>query len=138
MIHSFTVAAAVAALVVAACAPMVSVGPEDRVALAAGPCFLPQTTINFTVDRDTTAYIRAGRNQVFELQSGGCRGLSAARAITISSVPGQGSTACVGDTVGIFTAGPSLTNENNSQCRAQILRQLTEAEVADLPGRLRP
>lgn len=138
MIRSFTIVAAVAALVVAACAPMVSVGPRDRAAVVARPCFLPRTTVNFTVDRDTTAYIRAGRNQVFELSSGGCRGLSAARSITLSAVSNPGSRACVGDTVGLTTAGPSLTDENTSQCRAQIARQLTEAEIAALPSRLRP
>ena len=136
MIRSFTVAAAVAALVVAACAPMVSVEPQDRAAARA--CFLPQTTINFTVDRDTTAYIRAGRNQVFELQSGGCRGLGSARSISLSAISNQDSRVCVGDTVGVTTSGPSLTNENNSRCRARIARLLSEAEVADLPGRLRP
>ena len=136
MIRSFTVAAAVAALVVAACAPMVSVEPQDRAAARA--CFLPQTTINFTVDRDTTAYIRAGRNEVYELQSGGCRGLGAARSLSLSSISSQGSRVCVGDTVGVTTAGPSLANENNSACRAQVVRRLTEAEVAALPSRLRP
>lgn len=138
MIRSFTVAAAVAALVVAACAPMVAVGPQDRASVPARPCFLPQTAVNFTVDRDTTAYIRAGRNQVYELRSGGCRGLSAARSISFSAISNRGSSVCVGDTIGLTTTGPSLSHENNSQCRAQVVRQLTDAEVAELPGRLRP
>lgn len=129
---------ATAALAAAGCAPMSSTSSEDHAAVAALPCFLPQTTINFTVDRDATAYIRAGRSQVFELQSGGCRGLGSARSISLSTISNQGSRVCVGDTVGVTTAGPSLANENNSQCRAQVVRQLSDAEVAELPGRLRP
>ncbi len=132
----FRVLTLAAALAAAGCAPMASGPPEDRA--AARPCFLPQTTINFTVDRDTTAYIRAGRNEVYELQSGGCRGLGAARSISLSAISNQGSRVCVGDTVGMTSAGPSLTNENNSACRAQVVRRLTADEVAALPSRLRP
>jgi len=123
-------------LLASACTPMASPSPEDRA--AARVCFLPQTVVNFTIDRDTTAYVRAGRNQVFELQSGGCRGLGAARSISLSPISSQGSRICVGDTVGVTTAGSSLTNENNSPCRAQVVRQLSEAEIAALPSRLRP
>ncbi len=135
MLRVLILAAALAAL---GCAPTPSGWPEDRAPVADRACFLPQTTVNFTADRDTTAYIRAGRNEVFELQSGGCRGLTSARSIALSAVSNPGSRVCVGDTVGLTTAGPSLANENNSQCRAQVVRRLSEAEVAELPGRLRP
>lgn len=129
--------AAVTALALIAAAPApartaASVAPER----AARQCFLPQTVVNFRTAEDTTAYVRAGRGEVYQLQSGGCRGLTASRSLTIVSRSGGG--ACVGETVGLNTAGPSLTNENYTACSARIVKRLTPEEVAALPARLRP
>lgn len=129
-----------AALAVSACAPMSSPSPADRAAVpdVSRPCFLPQTVVNYAVDGDTGAYVRAGRNQVYEIRTAFCRGLGASRTLVINGTTGSGGTACVGETIGLATYGPSLNGENNSQCRAVVTRQLTAAEVAELPGRLRP
>lgn len=125
---------ATAALALASCAPG-GMSSRDRAAVAETdrPCFLSQTMVNFRSDDDTTVYVRAGRNAVFELRTGFCRGLNSARSLAIS-----GNRTCTGETVDLAVSGPSLTNENNSVCRAEVARQLTPDEVAALPARLRP
>lgn len=129
----------IAGLALAGCAPGRIPAP-DRASPADTdrPCFLPATVVNFRTDGDTTVYVRAGRNAVFELNSGFCRGLGSARSLTVSAGLGSGGRSCVGQTVDIAVTGPSLTNENNSVCRAEIVRLLTAEDLADLPSRLRP
>ncbi|MBA3048797.1 MAG: hypothetical protein KKE42_03285 [Alphaproteobacteria bacterium] len=131
-------AAAALALALAACAPVTPGAPVSPSAAPARQCFLPQTVVNFRSDRDTTAYLRAGRGEVYQLQTGGCRGLTASRSLTVTSTSGGGGRLCVGETVGLHTEGPSLQDENNSVCAARILKRLTAEEVAALPDRLRP
>lgn len=130
---------ATTALALSSCAPN-GVSPLDRVSVAGAdrPCFLPQTVVNFRSDGDTTTYVRAGRNDVFELKSGFCRGLGSARSLAVSGGLGTGGRSCAGQTIDIAVSGPSLTNENNSVCRAEVVRKLTPDEVAALPSRLRP
>lgn len=127
------------ALTLASCAPG-GISTRDRafVADADRPCFLPQTVRNFRSDGDATTYVLAGRNEVFELSSGFCRGLSSARSLAVSASLGSGGRSCAGQTIDIAVSGPSLTNENNSVCRAEVVRKLTPDEVAALPSRLRP
>lgn len=121
---------------------LTAAGPAPLTAPAAdGPsaerqCLRPQTVRNYRTHHDTTAYVRDLRGQVFELQTTGCRGLSASRTLGIS--PQTGGTACVGDAVTVATAGPSTMGENNSVCAARVTRKLTEAEIEALPSRLRP
>ena len=123
---------------VSACAPMES-GGGPTAAGSARACFLPSTVVNFRSDGDAVTYIRAGRNEVYELRASGfCRGLSSANSIGVSGPAGGGSTPCVGDYVDLAVRGPGLQNENNSQCRAQVSRRLTAEEVAALPNRMRP
>lgn len=130
--------AAIAVLAIGGCAP-VSPGVQAPVSAAsARQCFLPQTVVNFRADRDTTAYVRAGRGEIYELQTGGCRGLTASRSLTISSASGGGGRLCVGASVALRTEGPSMQGENNSVCGARIIKRLTAEEVATLPDRLRP
>ena len=125
---------ATVALGLTSCAPGgMSSGDRAAVAQPERQCFLSQTMVNFRSDGDTTTYVRAGRGSVFELSSGFCRGLNSARSLAIS-----GNRTCTGETVDLAVSGPSLTNENNSVCRAKVVRQLTRAEVAALPARLRP
>ncbi|HZW15713.1 MAG TPA: DUF6491 family protein [Brevundimonas sp.] len=127
---------AVTALALAAAAPAPQVASAAGEPSAERQCFRPQTVRNYRTDHDTTAYVRDLRGQVFELQTTGCRGLSASRTLGIS--PQTGGTACVGEAVTVATAGPSTMGENNSVCAARVTRKLTEAEIEALPSRLRP
>ena len=129
-------AVAVAALALAAAGPAPQTASAADEPSAGRQCFRPQTVRNYRTHHDTTAYVRDLRGQVFELQTTGCRGLSASRTLGIS--PQTGGTACVGDAVAVATAGPSTMGENNSVCSARVTRKLTEAEVEALPSRLRP
>ena len=138
MTRSAPAFAAVLALVLASCAPVASEAPAPAMRASARQCFLPQTVVNFRADRDTTAYVRAGRGEIYELQTGGCRGLTASRSLTISSASGGGGRLCVGANVALRTEGPSMQGENNSVCGARIIKRLTAEEVATLPDRLRP
>ena len=128
--------AAVAALALAAAAPAPQAASAASEPSAERQCFRPQTVRNYRTDHDTTAYVRDLRGQVFELQTTGCRGLSASRTLGIS--PQTGGTACVGEAVTVATAGPSTMGENNSVCAARVTRKLSEAEIEALPSRLRP
>lgn len=127
-----------AVLALASCAPGISSQDRASVADADRPCFLPQTAVSFRSDGDTTTYVRAGRNEVFELKTAFCRGLSSARTLAVSGGLGTGGRSCAGQTIDIAVSGPSLTNENNSVCRAEIIRRLTPEDVVALPSRLRP
>ena len=100
-------------------------------------CFIPDTVRNFRSNGDAQVYVRAGRGEVYELNSGFCRGLSSARSLALSAGPGGGRS-CVGDSVEIAVSGPGLQGENNSRCRARVERRLTEEEIAALEPRLRP
>lgn len=102
-----------------------------------GSCFVPSAVNNFRSNGDAQVYVRVGRGQVYELNSGFCRGLSSARSLALSAGPGGGR-ACVGDSVEIAVSGPGLQGENDSRCRARVERRLTDEEVAALPSRLRP
>ncbi|WP_125255865.1 DUF6491 family protein [Brevundimonas fluminis] len=100
-------------------------------------CFIPDTVRNFRAASDAQVYVRAGRGQVYELNSGFCRGMSSARSIALTAGPGGGR-ACVGDSVEIAVSGPGLQGENDTRCRARVERRLTEGEIAALEPRLRP
>jgi hypothetical protein len=133
MAKLFTLAFAAAALVLTAGAPPPVVGGDEPTR----QCFLPQTVSNYRTDGDTTAYLRAGRNEVYQLQSGGCRGLGASNGLSVVSRTGGGR-ACVGESIGLQTRGPSLRSENVSSCTARIVKRLSPEEVAALPSRVRP
>lgn len=126
------IALALAGLAPAPAQPVAGEG-DERPARA---CFAPQTVVNYRTDGDTTAYVRTGRGEVFQLQSSGCRGLGMSRGLGIAPESGMG--ACVGETIGLATSGPSLMGENNSRCTARVVKHLTAEEVAALPGRVRP
>ena len=87
------------ALVAATALALAAAAPAPQVASAVGEpsaerqCFRPQTVRNYRTQHDTTAYVRDLRGQVFELQTTGCRGLSASRTLAIS--PQTGGAACV-------------------------------------------
>lgn len=100
-------------------------------------CFIPDTVRNFRSNGDAQVFVRVGRGEVYELNSGFCRGLSSARSLALGAGPGGGRS-CVGDSVEIAVAGPGLQGENNSRCRARVERRLTAEELAALEPRLRP
>lgn len=130
----FAAALAVASLTLVAAGP--APAPPSPDGTEARQCFYPQAIRNYRTENDTTAYVRDLRGQVFEIQSSGCRGLTASRSLAISPV--QGGRACVGGSVTVATSGPSLRSENNSVCAARVTRRLSEAELEALPTRLRP
>ena len=127
---------AVAAAGLASCAPTptdMGGGSPDRV------CFYPSTLVNFRTSGENIAYIKVGRNEVYELRAAGfCRGLSAARSLANTETAGLGSRACVGDSVNLLASSPMLDDNTNVPCRARVMRRLTDAEIAALPDRLRP
>lgn len=136
MIPALTLAVAAGGM--ASCAPT----PSDMGGDGAAParaCFYPDTLVNFRTSGDNIAYIKAGRNEVYELRAAGfCRNLSSARALAITEVSSMGSRACVGDYVGMFVSAPGLDSGADVPCRVQVARKLTAEEVAELPERLRP
>ncbi len=128
---------AVAAGGMASCAPTPSATMDG--AAPAQACFYPSTIVNFRTSGENIAYIKAGRNEVYELRAAGfCRGLSGARSLTVTETAGMGSRACVGDSVNVLASSPMLDDSTNVPCRAQVARRLTDEEVAALPDRLRP
>lgn len=97
---------------------------EDRV------CFRPSEIRNFRSETSQTVYVRTSASDVFQVQaSGGCRGLETANAIAMRPQTGAGRI-CTGD-----WATLSLPAET---CRVQVVKRLSEADLAALPGRLRP
>jgi hypothetical protein len=125
-------------LIIAAATVTAGIGPAPTPReQAPRQCFLPQTVTNYRTDGDTTAYLRAGRNEVYQLQSGGCRGLTVSTGLTVVSRTGGGQ-ACVGESIGLHTRGPSLRSENVSTCTARIVKRLSPEEVEALPSRVRP
>lgn len=136
MTRTMAITTALASLTLIAAGPAPQVASPGGDSSAERQCFRPQTVRNYRTDHDTTAYVRDLRGQVFELQTAGCRGLSASRTLGIS--PQTGGTACVGEAVTVATAGPSTMGENNSVCAARVTRKLTAAEIEALPSRLRP
>ena len=126
-----------AAAGMASCAP--TPGVDRRDGTPARACFYPDTLVNFRTSGDSIAYIKAGRNEVYELRAAGfCRNLASARALAITDVSAMGSRACVGDHVGMFVSAPGLDSGADVPCRVQVARRLTAEEVAALPERLRP
>lgn len=130
------VLATVALVTLSACAPSPIVSADRASAAEERQCFLPQTMRNFRTEGDTTVYVRDGRDDVYQVSSSGCRGLSASRSFSLT--PLGGGSACVGDTVDIVTRGPSIQGENNSTCSGRVMKRLSDDEIAALPSRLRP
>jgi len=128
----FAVAAA-SATVLSACAPVAGADPSQ----ASSPgrqCFYADQVDNFRGDSQTL-YVRTHRSDVFELQSFGyCSDIDF--AFSIAFLPNSGSNRlCTGDLSRIIVGnGPSSAN----QCRVQVVKKLTAAEVEALPERNRP
>lgn len=101
---------------------------------SARQCFSSSQVTNFRTGSVNTVYLRAGRSDVFELQSTGfCRDLDSANAIVISPLYSGGDRLCGGDDAAIAIRG-----SRDAPCRVRVIRKLTADEVAALPGRERP
>ena len=132
-------AAAVAALAMlgTSCAPTADAGPGETSARAERQCFSTQQVRNFREGESGRLYLRAQRDQVFELNtSGGCLDLNAANSLVITSDPPlSGSRICTGEWARIGVPGSSAPS---GVCRGRVDRVLTAEQVAALPGAHRP
>ena len=124
------------AFATAACAATPADGPEAASAGGERQCFHADLATNFRTSDQQTIYVRAARNDVFELKASGfCRDLQAAHSLAIRSSIGGGSRICTGDWANVSVAAAGA---GASQCRVLVTRKLTEAEVEALPARDRP
>lgn len=133
--------AAVATLTVvtASCAPMSNTAaPGDSASARAGrQCFTTEQVRNFREGGPGRLYIRAQRDQVFELNtSGGCLDINVANSLVITADPPLGgSRICTGEWARISVPGSSAPG---GVCRARVERVLTAEQVAALPSAHRP
>jgi hypothetical protein len=121
------------AVALAACAPTSGrVSPSDP-----EQCFLASQLTNFRTDDSRAVYVRASRGSVFELRATGvCLDVDWARTLAVTPF-GGGSRLCAGDQATLRYTGLS-GDRAPGRCRVTVERRLSEAEVAALPGRLRP
>lgn len=124
---------AAGATALSACAPMTG-AESTRTSSMGQQCFYADQVDNFRGDNQTL-YVRARNNDVFELKTlGYCADIDF--AFGIAFLPNSGiNRLCTGDLSRIVVAGGM---EPRAQCRAQVVKKLTEAEVAALPARSRP
>ncbi|WP_298746611.1 DUF6491 family protein [uncultured Brevundimonas sp.] len=130
-------AIAAAAALAAACAPT-SDGTSAAGAAAATRCFSGDQVRNFRAAGAGRLYVRALRDQVFELNTaGGCIDLDVAHQIAVTSETGAlaGGRICTGDWARITLPASSAPV---ATCRARVSRTLTAAEVEALPDAHRP
>lgn len=135
---SFTAVAAAMAVLTASCAPVDSVVPGDSAsARPERQCFSTEQVRNFRQGESGRLYVRALRDQVFELNtSGGCMDLDVAHRLSITADPPLGgSRICTGDWARITLPGSAAPS---AMCRARVDRALTAEEVAALPSAHRP
>ena len=131
-------AAAAAVALTASCAPNGDMGMPG---VAAGPehqCFYGEQVRNFRAGGPDQIYIRAMRNQVFELNSsGGCTDLDFTHRLAITPDVGglAGGRICTGDWARITLPGSAAPS---AMCRARVDRVLTAEQVAALPSAHRP
>lgn len=131
--------AAVAAMAVltASCAPVDGAVPGNASARPERQCFSTEQVRNFRQGESGRLYVRALRDQVFELNtSGGCMDLDVAHRLAITADPPLGgSRICTGDWARITLPGSSAPS---NMCRARVDHVLTAEEVVALPSAHRP
>lgn len=131
-------AVAALALAVVSCAPTAdTVETADGGARPERQCFSVEQVRNFREGETGLLYIRAARDEVFELNTaGGCLDLNVATSLAITADPPlAGSRVCTGDWARINLPGSSAPM---AACRARVVRVLTPEQVAALPSRHRP
>lgn len=120
-------------MLAAACAPGPDMVMSDGTQRA---CFMSDRVINFRAGPSPSIYVKALGGDVFELQSTGyCRDLDSAISLGFTPLAGSSERTCVGDPIDINV---SIAGASSNRCRARVVRQLTEEEVAALPSRYRP
>jgi hypothetical protein len=132
--------AVVSALALSACAPSGSSvpGPAMTSAEPARQCFNIGQVQNFRPGHPAQLFVRAGRSDVYELDSGGgCTDLDfAIRVALVPDVGGaSGSRLCTDDWARVIVPGSSTSN---AVCRVRVMRKLTAEQVAALPAAHRP
>ncbi|MFJ6025072.1 DUF6491 family protein [Brevundimonas sp. NPDC092305] len=135
--RTMTLATAAIASLAAGCAPTADT-PAVQTAASERQCFNVDFIRNFRQSPPSIVYVRAGRDDVFQLNaSGGCFDLDYANSLAITPDIGAvgGSRLCTGDWARIAVPGrPDVPNV----CRARIEKKLTAEEIAALPSRERP
>ena len=128
------IAVTMAAVAMAAWAPNTgSLTKPDGQQADARVCFRTMNMRGFSADGDKTLYVRTAAREVLQFDTlGGCRGLDTAIAIDLRSQDGFRQL-CTGDFSTLNIMRPTDT-----ACRVQVVKQLSEAEVAALPSRTRP
>lgn len=130
---TLTALAALTLPLLGACAASAT-GDAAVPAESARQCFFSSQVTNFRTGSVQTVYLRAGRDDVFELQSTGfCRDLDTASSIAITPLYSGGDRLCGGDDAAIAIGG-----SRDAPCRVRVVKKLTAEEVAALPGRQRP
>jgi hypothetical protein len=120
-------------MLAAACAPGPDMVMSDGTQRA---CFMSDRVINFRAGPSPSIYVKALGGDVFELQSTGyCRDLDSAISLGFTPLAGSSERTCVGDPIDINV---SIAGASSNRCRARVVRQLSEEEVAALPSRYRP
>lgn len=127
-------AAVLSSAAVAACAPTSAPGSKPPGQQTdARTCFRTMNVRNFSADGDQTLYVRTAANEVVQVSTfGGCRGLDTALAIELRPQDGF-SQLCTGDFSTLRVVQPA-----RDVCRVQVVKKLSDAEVAALPSRVRP
>lgn len=116
------------------CAPVSGPAPAQTTTADARQCFHADRVDNFR-GNNQTLYVRTNNRDVFELRSlGYCPEIDF--AFGIAFIPNGGLTRlCTDDTARILVSGGQAPR---NQCRVQVVKKLTEADIAALKPRDRP
>jgi hypothetical protein len=127
------IAAVTGATALSACAPMAA-NDGAPTASRSTQCFYANQVDNFR-GNDQTLYVRTRNKDVFELETfGACSNIDF--AFGIAFLPNRGiNRLCTGDLTRVVVVGGG---EPRAQCRVQVIKKLTDAEVMALPARDRP
>ncbi len=125
-------AVAVLGAALAACA---SNGDGQTEASGMRQCFNTEMVNNFRAGDDQKVYLRAGVGKVYELKTyGNCLDIDWAMSLGIEKANGFGSV-CPGDDVNLYVRNSAIGPQN---CRARMVGQLSEEQLAALPERQKP
>ncbi len=120
-------------MMAAACAPGPDMAMPDGSERA---CFMSDRVINFRAGQSPSIYVKALGGDVFEVQTTSyCSGIESANTLAFTPLIGSSTRTCVSDSLSIDVA---VAGVSSNRCRARVVRQLSEEEVAALPSRYRP
>jgi hypothetical protein len=99
-------------------------------------CFMADRIINFRAGQSPSIYVKALGGDVFEVQTTSyCSGIEGANTLAFTPLVGASTRTCVSDSLSVDVA---VAGASSNRCRARVVRQLSEEEVAALPSRYRP